>query len=87
MSKPVVHYTIGSNTPVHVGQHVWLKPVDHTSYLVSNHAEARTSRVVTVFPDHEKSVEGSPVFETQNTLYVPTTQQQTPEDDDDPHWS
>lgn len=62
MKRKVVYIELRS--PLIIGAQVIVVPVNHTSDLVTNGHEARTSPVITIGP--EKGV-----FETLNTKYVP----------------
>ena len=64
-AKPVVHYTPDKNQYIKVGNPAFVFPIDHQSDFVSNKTVATTSKVI-------KMEEGGK-FETENTLYVPTT--------------
>ena len=59
--KATVHYTDAVN--IIVGGRATLKPVDHTSPLVSNTKWATTSTILSVEPN-------GTTFETLNSIYV-----------------
>src|SRR5271167_4493879 len=63
MSKKTVLYDPDYLVALAMGIGALVKPIDHTSDLVSNKKMVYTSNVI--------RVEESGVFETQNTIYVP----------------
>lgn len=65
--KTVVHYVRESLEPVRIGYSAHLRPIDHTSPLVSNQGLARTSPVVAHDP-----ITGR--VETRNSIYLPDTE-------------
>jgi len=62
MEKPTVHYVRDSLQWAYNG--VMLKPIDHTSPLVSNTRMARTSPVIAWDKETGR-------IETKNTIYIP----------------
>ncbi len=64
-AKPIVKYS-ELQSSIAIGQRVFVKPVDHPSYLVSNTKWALTSMVQS-FISNGKGIES---FETENTRYV-----------------
>lgn len=62
-SKRIVHYEADQFTQIMLGFGALVKPVDHTSDLVTNMQHVLTSPVV--------KYDGEGCFETLNTLYIP----------------
>lgn len=63
MTKKIVHYDATKKSLIAVGMSAIVKPIDHTSPLVSNKKLVVTSRVIA------KHKCGR--FETENSIYVP----------------
>lgn len=63
MTKKIVHYDATKKSLIALGMSAIVKPIDHTSPLVSNEKLVVTSRVIA------KSKCGK--FETENTIYHP----------------